>query len=196
MRRARFRDPAGAIRTGTYDDETVSFAGTTYDLDEVGLLAPVESPKIICAGLNYADHAEESGSEIPDRPMLFMKGSNAVASYGTDVTLPAGKDRIDWEAEFGVVIDRQCKDVDAADAWDVVRGFTCVNDISNRDDQSVEQNWIRGKAFDGAAPMGPAVAAPDEVPEDASIELRVNGETKQSSSRDQFQYLTKHRQLA
>jgi 2-keto-4-pentenoate hydratase/2-oxohepta-3-ene-1,7-dioic acid hydratase in catechol pathway len=186
MRQARFRDPAGAVRTGRYDGDTVSFADRTYDLEAVELLAPSEPSKIVCIGLNYADHAEESGAEIPDRPMLFMKGPNAVSSHGTDVTVPAGKERVDWEAELGVVIDRQCKNVAGADAWDVVRGFTCVNDISNRDDQDIEQNWIRGKAFDGAAPMGPAIAPPEAVPDDASIELRVNGETKQSSSRSAF----------
>jgi len=186
MRQARFRDPSGAVRTGRYDDDTVSFGDQTYDLEEVDLLAPCEPTKIVCVGLNYADHAAESGAEIPDRPLLFLKGPNAVATPHSDVTLPAGKDRIDWEAEFGVVIDRQCKDVDADDAWDVVRGFTCLDDISNRDDQDVEQNWIRGKAFDGSAPLGPAIAPAEDVPEDASIELRVNGETKQSSTREEF----------
>jgi 2-keto-4-pentenoate hydratase/2-oxohepta-3-ene-1,7-dioic acid hydratase in catechol pathway len=186
MRHARFRDPAGAVRTGTFDDDTVSFGDRTYDVDEVDVLAPVEPSKIVCVGLNYADHAAESGAEIPDRPLLFLKAPNAVSNHGATVDLPAGKERIDWEAEFGVVVDEQCKDVDAADAWDVVRGFTCVNDISNRDDQEVEQNWIRGKAFDGAAPLGPAIAPPEAVPEDASIELRVDGETKQSSTREEF----------
>ncbi|MEF8884408.1 MAG: fumarylacetoacetate hydrolase family protein [Haloarculaceae archaeon] len=186
MRQARFRDPAGAVRTGTFDDDTVSFGDRTYHVDEVDVLAPVEPSKIVCVGLNYADHAAESNAEIPDRPLLFLKAPNAVSNHGATVELPAGKERVDWEAEFGVVVDEQCKDVDAADAWDVVRGFTCMNDISNRDDQDVEQNWIRGKAFDGSAPLGPAVASPDDVPDDASIELRVNGETKQSSSREEF----------
>jgi 2-keto-4-pentenoate hydratase/2-oxohepta-3-ene-1,7-dioic acid hydratase (catechol pathway) len=83
-----------------------------------------------------------------------------------------------------VVVGQQCRHVDAADAMDVVAGYTCVVDLSNRDDQDREQNWVRGKAFDGAAPMGPVVASPDRVPADASIELRVNGETQQSSSRE------------
>ena len=84
------------------------------------------------------------------------------------------------------MIDEQCRHVDAADAMDVVAGFTCMNDVSNRDDQRIERNWVRGKAFDNAAPLGPAIATPDEVPADAAVELRVNDETKQSSSRDQF----------
>jgi len=102
------------------------------------------------------------------------------------VTLPEGKERVDWEAELAVVIGEQCRNVDADEAMDVVAGYTCLNDISNRDDQDTEQNWVRGKAFDNAAPMGPVVATPDEVPDEASIELRVNGETKQASAIDQF----------
>ena len=188
MYRARFRDPAGSIREGEYDPaaETVAFGGEEYALDDpdVDVLAPSEPSKIVCIGRNYADHAEELGNDVPDRPLLFLKPPNAVASHGDTVTVPADKDRIDWEAEFAVVIGEQCKAVDAADAMKVVAGFTCMNDVSNRDDQNREQNWVRGKAFDGAAPLGPVLATPDEVPADASVELRVNGETKQSSDRE------------
>jgi 2-keto-4-pentenoate hydratase/2-oxohepta-3-ene-1,7-dioic acid hydratase in catechol pathway len=109
-----------------------------------------------------------------------------VAGHGDTIRLPAGKDRVDYEAEFGVVIGEQARNVPADEAWDVVAGFTAVNDVSNRDDQDREQNWVRGKAFDGAAPMGPVVADPEDVPADASIELRVNGEVKQHSSRAKF----------
>ncbi|WP_331232967.1 fumarylacetoacetate hydrolase family protein [Natronorarus salvus] len=182
----RFSDPAGSIRTGELGGGTVSFGAETYDLEEVDLLAPCEPTKIVCVGLNYENHAEEAGIEIPDRPLLFLKGPNTVAGPNDTVTLPAGKERVDWEAEFGVVIGEQCKDVPEEAAMDVVTGYTCVNDVSNRDDQEVEQNWVRGKAFDGAAPIGPAIASPDEVPDDASIELRVNGETKQDSSISEF----------
>ncbi len=184
MRRVRFRDPAGAVRNGEWHGDGVSFGGERYALDEVEILPPVEPSKIICIGLNYADHAAERDSEIPDRPLLFFKTPNTVAAHGDTVTLPAGKDRIDWEAELGVVIGEQCRNVDAADAMDVVAGFTCLNDISNRDDQDREQNWVRGKAFDGAAPMGPVVADPEDVPADARVTLRVNGETMQNSTRD------------
>jgi 2-keto-4-pentenoate hydratase/2-oxohepta-3-ene-1,7-dioic acid hydratase in catechol pathway len=186
MHTVRFSDPAGSTRTGELGAGTVSFGTETYDLNEVDLLAPCEPTKIVCVGLNYENHAEEAGMEIPDRPMLFLKGPNAVAGPNDTVRLPAGKERVDWEAEFGVVIGEQCKDVPEGEAMDVVAGYTCVNDISNRDDQEVEQNWVRGKAFDGAAPIGPAIASPDEVPNDASIELRVNGETKQDSSITEF----------
>ncbi len=186
MRRSRFRDPAGTIRNGRWTEDGVSFGGSSYELSEVDVLPPVSPTKIVCIGLNYADHAEETGMEIPDRPLLFLKPPNTLAGHEDTVTLPAGKERIDWEAELGVVIGEQCRNVAAEDAIDVVAGYTCVNDLSNRDDQEVEQNWIRGKAFDNAAPIGPCVAPPEAVPEDARIRLRVNGETKQDSSRSEF----------
>ncbi|AXR82484.1 fumarylacetoacetate hydrolase family protein [Natrarchaeobaculum sulfurireducens] len=188
MKYVRFRDPAGAVRRGEYETGTVHFANESYDLenDAIDVLAPCDPSKIVCIGRNYADHADEMGSDVPDRPLLFLKGPNAVASHGDTVTVPAGKDRIDYEAELGVVIGEQCRHVPEDRAMEVVEGFTCVNDISNRDDQRQEQNWIRGKAFDGAAPLGPVLATPDEVPADASVQSRVNGERKQDGSREQL----------
>jgi len=186
MRRVRFRDPAGSVRTGEWHGDEVGFGGRRYDLEAVDVLPPSEPTKVLCIGLNYAAHAAESGSEIPDRPLVFMKGPNALAGHGDTLPLLAGKERIDYEAELGVVIGEQCRHVDAADAMDVVAGFTCLNDVSNRDDQREEQNWIRGKAFDNAAPVGPVMATPDEVPADARVRSRVNGELRQDSGRDDF----------
>lgn len=184
MHYARFRDPAGSIRKGRYDPETetVAFGDDVYDFDDpdIDVLPPVDPSKIVCIGRNYAEHAAELGNDVPDRPLLFLKGPNALAGHGDTVTVPEGKDRIDWEAEFVVVIGESCKDVAAEDAMDVVEGFTCMNDVSNRDDQNREQNWVRGKAFDNSAPLGPVVATPDEVPDEAGVELHVNGERKQS----------------
>ena len=186
MHRVRFRDPAGSVRTGEWHGDEVSFAGRTYDTEEVDVLPPSDPTKILCIGLNYAAHAEESGSEIPDRPLIFMKGLNALAGHGDRIPLLSGKERIDYEAELGVVIGEQCRHVSQDDAMEVVEGFTCFNDVSNRDDQREEQNWIRGKAFDNSAPVGPVLATPDEVPEDAYVRSRVNGELRQDSSRDDF----------
>jgi 2-keto-4-pentenoate hydratase/2-oxohepta-3-ene-1,7-dioic acid hydratase in catechol pathway len=181
MPTARFRDPAGTVRTGEWTGDGVAAAGASYSLDEVDLLAPCEPTKLVCIGLNYAAHAAESGNEVPDRPMLFLKGPNAVSPHGATVTLPAGKERFDQEAELAVVIGEQARHVDAADAMDVVAGYTASVDLSNRDDQRVEQNWIRGKAFDNAAPLGPAVVAASAVADDALLECRVNGEVRQST---------------
>ncbi len=200
MKRVRFRDPAGTVRTGEWlaDDGTpaetavagtdgqIAFAGDRYDPEEVEILPPCEPTKIVCIGRNYADHADEMGSEVPDRPLLFLKGPNAVSPHGSDVTLPAGKERLDYEAELAVVIGEQCRHVSEEEAMDVIAGYTCMVDLSNRDDQRRETNWIRGKAFDNAAPLGPVVASPDSVPDDAEIQLWVNGELKQSASRAQL----------
>ncbi|QIB73885.1 fumarylacetoacetate hydrolase family protein [Halogeometricum borinquense] len=188
MHRVRFRDPAGSVRTGQWHDDHVSFGGETYSLAEVEILPPCEPTKIVCIGRNYADHAAELDNDVPDRPLLFLKPPNTLAAHGDTVTLPAGKERVDWEAELAVVIGTQARNVAAEDAMDYVAGFTCMNDVSNRDDQNKEQNWVRGKAFDNSAPLGPVLATPDEVPDDASVELRVNGETKQSSSRDYMMF--------
>jgi len=186
MHRIRFRDPAGSVRTGEYHGDEVSFAGRRYDVEAVDVLPPSEPTKILCIGLNYAAHAAESGSEVPDRPLIFLKGPNALAGHGDSIPLLAGKDRIDYEAELGVVIGEQCRHVDREDAMDVVEGFTCINDVSNRDDQREEQNWIRGKAFDNSAPMGPTIATPEHVsnPDDPRVRLWLNGELKQDSLED------------
>ena len=185
MRTVRFR-AAGAERVGTWTDAGIEWGGSTFDPEAVTILPPTEPTKIVAIGLNYADHAAERDSEIPDRPLLFLKPPNTVAGHRDTIRLPAGKERVDYEAEFGVVIGEQARNVTADEAWDVVAGFTAVNDVSNRDDQDREQNWVRGKAFDGAAPMGPVVADPEDVPADASIELRVNGDLRQSSARSEF----------
>ena len=192
MYHARFRDPAGSVREGRYDpdSDTVSFGNDEYAFDDpqIDLLPPADPTKIVCVGRNYADHAAEFDNEIPDRPLLFLKAPNALASHGSTVTLPEGKERIDWEAELAVVIGEACTDVAVEDAMDVVAGFACMNDLSNRDDQNREQNWVRGKAFDNAAPLGPVLATPDEVPHDASVELHVNGERKQTGDRSQLAF--------
>ncbi|MFB6130790.1 MAG: fumarylacetoacetate hydrolase family protein [Salinigranum sp.] len=182
MHHVRFRDPAGAVRNGEWDDDGIHFGGETYEESEVDVLPPVEPSKIVCIGRNYAEHADEVGFEVPDRPMLFLKGPNTLAGHGDTITLPEGKDLIEWEGEIGVVIGEQCRNVAAEDAEDVIAGYTCVNDISNRDDQREEQNWVRGKAFDGSAPIGPVVADPEHVPDGAQITLRVNGEVQQDAS--------------
>ncbi|AFZ74801.1 fumarylacetoacetate hydrolase family protein [Natronobacterium gregoryi] len=188
MKHVRFRDPAGAVRRGKYQDGIVHFANESYDKesDEIDVLPPCEPSKIVCIGRNYADHADEMDSTVPDQPLLFLKPPSALAGHGDTVTVPAGKDRIDYEAELAVVIGEQCRHVPEDDAMDAVEGITCMNDISNRDDQRQEKNWVRGKAFDGAAPLGPVLATPDEVPDDAAVRSRVNGDLKQDGTRDQL----------
>jgi 2-keto-4-pentenoate hydratase/2-oxohepta-3-ene-1,7-dioic acid hydratase in catechol pathway len=199
MRYVRFRDASGDVRTGEWTGEDgaeiTPFPGASSRLDlapdpvaaaDVAVLPPCDPSKVVCVGLNYADHAAEQGKELPDRPLLFLKTPNTVTSHGAPVELLPGKERIDHEAELGVVIGERARNVTAEGAESVIAGFTCVNDLSNRDDQAVEQNWVRGKAFDDACPLGPVLATPEEVPPDATVECRVNGETRQSSSREEF----------
>lgn len=195
MKQVRFRDPAGSVRTGEWVDEDgtpaetetagesgqIRFADRIYSPDEVEILPPCEPTKIVCIGRNYAAHADERGEEVPDRPLLFLKGPNAIASHGSEVQLLADKEQ-EYEAELAVVIGEQCRHVDESEAMDVVEGFTCMVDISNRTDQDVETNWVRGKAYDNAAPLGPVCASPEHLPADASIELFLNGEEQQSST--------------
>jgi 2-keto-4-pentenoate hydratase/2-oxohepta-3-ene-1,7-dioic acid hydratase in catechol pathway len=198
MKQVRFRDPAGTTRTGEWVDEDgrpadtetagdggkITFADRTYEPSEVEILPPCDPSKIVCIGRNYAAHADERGADVPDRPLLFLKGPNAVASHESNVQLLADKERQEYEAELAVIIGEQCRHVDESDAMDVVAGYTCMVDLSNRDDQDREQNWIRGKAFDNAAPIGPVCASPEHVPDDATVELYLNGEQKQSSTRE------------
>ena len=199
MHHVRFRDPGGRVRRGEWTGEDgagitahpdygsrISLDDETFAASEVDVLPPCEPSKIVCVGLNYADHAAEQGKEVPDRPLLFLKPPNTVAAHGDRVSLLPDTERIDYEAELGVVISEQCRNVAAKNAEDVIAGYTCVDDLSNRDDQMVEQNWVRGKAFDNAAPIGPVIATPEEFPDDATIELRQNGEVRQHSSTDQF----------
>lgn len=173
------------MRRGEWTDDGLEFGGRVFDPGEVDLLPPASPSKVVCVGLNYRDHAAELGAEAPERPMLFLKPPSSVTGPGAEVELPDAE-RVEFEAELGVVIGEGCRRVPEEDAMEVVAGFTCVNDVSNRDEQAVERNWVRAKGFDGAAPIGPVVATPDEVPEEAAVELRLNGETRQSSSVDEM----------
>ncbi|MFB6148948.1 MAG: fumarylacetoacetate hydrolase family protein [Halobacteriales archaeon] len=184
MYRVRFRDPGGAVRTGTWSDGTVSFADRTYPTEAVDILPPTEPSKIVCIGHNYRRHVEELGEPMPDRPVIFLKPPNAYAGHGDTVTIPRELDHIDYEAELGVVIGEQCRRVSHADAMDVVAGYTAINDVTNRAEVGDDAHLVRVKAFDGAAPMGPVVATPDQVPDDASVRCRVNGELRQDGRLD------------
>lgn len=186
MRSVRFMDGARNVRTGEWVDEEIVFSGETIDPDDVTILPPTEPTKIVCIGRNYVPHAEEHDNPVPKRPLLFLKGPNAVTAHNATIELPANKDWIDFEAELGIVIGKQCKNVSAEDADDVIAGYTCVNEVSNRDDQRYEgaTNWVRGKGFDNSLPFGPAVVSTDLVPDDAYVEGRKNGEVYQRDTID------------
>lgn len=186
MKLVRFRDPSGYIRKGEWKENIIKTKYQEFDPETVEILPPSNPSKIVCVGLNYKDHIEETGKDKPERPMLFLKSPNTVIGHQDTVHLLNDKKRFDYEAELGVVIGEQCRNVPKDKVMEIVKGFTCLNDISNRHDQDKEQNWVRGKAFDNAAPIGPVIATSEEVPKDAEIKLELNGELKQSSDRSQL----------
>jgi 2-keto-4-pentenoate hydratase/2-oxohepta-3-ene-1,7-dioic acid hydratase in catechol pathway len=154
-------------------------------LSEVKLLAPVPRPgKLMCIGLNYSDHAAEIEMKKPERPILFAKFATCVVGPGEPVVLPSISNEVDWEAELGVVIGKTAKGVSEEDALEYVAGYTVFNDVSARDVQLGDGQWVRGKSFDTFGPMGPALVTPDEVPDPHSlrISLRLNGAVMQDST--------------
>jgi 2-keto-4-pentenoate hydratase/2-oxohepta-3-ene-1,7-dioic acid hydratase in catechol pathway len=154
-------------------------------VDDYELTAPLRRPsKLICIGLNYLSHCEEQGAEPPETPTFFAKFWNAIAAPGATVKLPAWSQKVDYEAEVAFVVGSRAKDVPEDRALEHVAGYTLLNDLSARDYQFKTPQWMPGKTFDGAAPMGPALVTPDEAgPHDAiEIELRLNGELMQSGS--------------
>ena len=154
-------------------------------VDDFELTAPLRRPpKLICIGLNYLSHCEEQGAEPPETPTFFAKFWNAIAAPGATVKLPAWSQKVDYEAEVAFVVGSRAKDVPEECALEHVAGYTLLNDLSARDYQFKTPQWMPGKTFDGAAPMGPALVTADEAgPHDAiEIELRLNGELMQSGS--------------
>ncbi len=155
--------------------------GDQVPLSDVKLLAPAAPTKIVCAGLNYKDHAEEMGLPIPEQPVIFLKPPSAVLEPGGTIPYPMMTHRIDYEAELAVVIGRTAKGVRQDTALDYVLGYTCINDVTARDLQKMDGQWTLAKSFDGFAPFGPWIET-DIDPGDLLVEAYLNGERKQSSS--------------
>jgi 2-keto-4-pentenoate hydratase/2-oxohepta-3-ene-1,7-dioic acid hydratase in catechol pathway len=159
--------------------------GEVFDAGEVELLAPIlRPPKIICIGLNYRDHAEESNLAIPEVPTVFAKFSTAVIGHRHSIVLPKNSTKPDYEAEFAVVIGKGGRHIPQERWRDHVFGYTIVNDVSARDFQMATSQWIIGKTFDTFAPMGPAIVTADEIddPHNLEISLSINGEELQHSN--------------
>jgi 2-keto-4-pentenoate hydratase/2-oxohepta-3-ene-1,7-dioic acid hydratase in catechol pathway len=161
-------------------------ARSSIAFDDIELLAPVPRPgKIVAVGVNYADHAREQAREPPDHPVLFAKLPSSVIGLGADVRWnPRLTEAVDLEAELAVVIGRRCRRVHASDALDYVAGYTCLNDITARDLQYSDKQFVRGKSLDTFCPMGPWLVTPDEVGDPQSLGIRsfVNGEKMQDAS--------------
>jgi 2,4-didehydro-3-deoxy-L-rhamnonate hydrolase len=144
--------------------------------------------KIVCVGLNYHDHAEEGGQDLPKEPLLFAKWPNTLIGDGEPIVLPEASTQVDYEAELGVVIGTTAKHVAERDALDVVAGYICVNDVSARDLQFGDGQWTRGKSPDTFCPVGPRLVPRDEIEDPQALAIRciVNGETLQDSSTSQM----------
>lgn len=154
--------------------------GESWPLSEVELLPPAAPSKVVCVGKNYLDHAKEFNSELPAEPLIFLKPSTAVTGPEGTVEYPSFGTRVDFEGELGLVIGKKCKGVRAEDWRSVVLGFTCVNDVTERDIQFKDGQWTRGKGFDTFCPIGPWIET-ELDPSDLRIQTRLNGEVKQDS---------------
>jgi len=158
---------------------------TAYSLSTVKVLAPIPKPrKLICVGLNYLDHAKETGSEIPSVPTIFNKFATAVIAPGENIILPKVSKAPDYEAEFAFIIGRGGRHI-AAESWkEHVFGYTIINDVSARDYQRATTQWLMGKTFDTFAPMGPWIVTADAIPDPHNLDIRleINGETLQDSN--------------
>jgi 2-keto-4-pentenoate hydratase/2-oxohepta-3-ene-1,7-dioic acid hydratase in catechol pathway len=146
---------------------------------------PIECPqKIVCIGLNYRDHAEEQGTELPQAPLLFAKWPNTLIGAGEPIVIPPVTKQVDYEAELGVVIGERVRGVSAADALEAVRGYLCLNDVSARDLQFSDGQWVRGKSLDTFCPVGPELVPAADLPDPQALSIRtiVNGEVLQDST--------------
>jgi len=174
MRHVRY-EHAGRVHEGLLDGVP----------DEARLLAPVVPGKIVAVGQNYMDHIREQGAKPPGIPVLFPKFATSVIGPGEPIRWASSlTERVDYEGELAVVIGRRASRVPLAQALDVVRGYTNANDVSARDLQMGDGQWLRGKALDSFLPLGPAIVTPDEAgdPQDLPIATRLNGVTMQDSS--------------
>src|SRR3989442_439518 len=167
----------------------------TVPASSARLHAPIADPgKFICIGLNYRDHAEETGNPIPKEPPIFAKWSNAILDPGEPILRPRGSQQLDWEVELGVVIGRTARFVAKEQALDYVWGYTIINDASARDFQFITSQWMAGKIFETEAPVGPYIADRKEITDPHTLDLRtwVNGKQMQSGSTRTFTFDARH----
>ncbi len=157
---------------------------SAYALDAVEYLPAVNAGKVVAIGRNYHDHAVEGGSEPPKSPLLFTKFTNSITAHNAKVTLHEISEQIDFEAELAVVIGKRASKVAEADALDYVFGYSCLHDVSARDLQFSDGQWVRGKSLDGFCPIGPFITTRDEVPDPQALKIEglLNGEVMQSSN--------------
>lgn len=180
---------ADALREVLASGHDLAADGDRVPTSAVRLLAPVRSPsKVLCIGLNYADHCRETGAEPPTAPIVFAKTTNSIVGPGDDITLrTADTTRADYEAELAVVIGRRASRVED-DPLGYVLGYTVCNDVSARDAQFSDGQWLRGKSFDTFCPLGPWIVTTDEIPDPQALAIScdVSGERLQDSSTNEM----------
>ncbi|MCL2863839.1 MAG: fumarylacetoacetate hydrolase family protein [Methanimicrococcus sp.] len=179
-----------------YPDPIYQQLDDEYPLSSLLILPPSLPSKIVCAGLNYADHAKELNMELPKNPILFLKPPSSILAHEGLIRYPPESGQVDYEAELAIVIGKKCGSVSEDDALDYILGFTCFNDVTARDLQRADGQWTRAKSFDTFAPVGPFIITPEELaqknlsPGDLSVSCRVirgqNEEVRQSSSTKEF----------
>jgi 2,4-didehydro-3-deoxy-L-rhamnonate hydrolase len=152
--------------------------------DSMQITMPFSPGNVFCVGLNYRDHAQESNAPIPQQPVLFAKWTSAMIGPGQNIVLPPDTQEVDYEAELGVVIGRKCRGVSPEKALGYVAGYVCVNDISARDFQRTDGQWVRAKSQDTFGPVGPCLVTRDELtdPQALGIRCSVNGRMLQNSN--------------
>lgn len=155
----------------------------TADLNQVKLLSPVSPPNIIAIGLNYRQHAEETGADIPERPVIFLKATSSITDPEAEIVLPKlAAEEVDFEAELAVIIGKEAKNIETVEVSDYILGYTCANDVSARDCQKkLDKQWARGKSFDTFCPLGPWIET-DLDPMSCSIKSILNGKIMQESN--------------
>lgn len=169
----------------SYMSAEVNERPMTYNKSNIRLEAPISRPgKIVALGLNYRDHADETGMEVPEFPVIFAKFPSSVMGPDDEIPIPKVTKKLDWEVELGVVIGRTCKNVLEEAALDYIAGYTILHDLSARDLQKSDGQWIRGKSLDGLCPLGPCIVTKDELGDASGLKMqtRVNGVIKQDSN--------------
>ena len=197
MRLVRFRF-GERIATGAVEDDQVRvLRGTFFEdpvptgqavpLDDVRLLAPVLPSKVVAVGRNYADHAAEMGTDVPEEPLVFLKPSTSVVGPGDPIMFPSISKRMEYEGELACVVGRLVRRATSDEAARAILGYTCANDVTLRDLQATDGQWTRAKGFDTSCPLGPWVET-EADPSDLALETRVNGEVRQSARTSQLAF--------
>ncbi len=187
----RFKKNGEGVYGQVTPEGVYRISGTPFDrpapeewvgqVDDLDLLPPVEPSKIVCIGLNYRDHAAETGATVPEEPVMFLKPLTTLIGPGDTIRMPPQSTRVDYEGELGIVIGREIFCPDPVDARRAIFGYVCSNDVTARDLQRKDGQWTRGKGFNTFCPVGPYLNSDVDLG-DRGIETRLNGEVRQSSN--------------